>query len=416
MVEKKLPIDQLQTSEIIQTEITIDGETFKTDVVEGKNELYSCWFNDNYTPSSPKIPGKYRALKGGCSCVNISDPSGTAGTLGFIAVDNDDDTLVGISNNHVLVSDAFYTNYRNISENQIYSNIYNNVATQPGRSDGGTEQQDQIGLIKKYVPIYPESSEIYNQVDVAAISIDAGLIDSDSWKQIGFTETEVQNTCPYFNPITIKPLNEQSYLPFASTAEIDAFLLDNSNFIVLDGDGEVDWILGKNALFSTGRTTGIKGMVPNNYVLRQLFPAAVRVVYLLQNQYTVALFNNCFTFNAWQVQNNGTDWLPTQCNWPAAPGDSGSAILGYINGQYKIIGMVFSGPADTGIYATGIRIDQVANQLNIREWDGSTISYASQTTETYVVAGGSGDKTIERNGKKYWQAGLGSNTEYPPSP
>jgi hypothetical protein len=53
-------------------------------------------------------------MKGGISITSANN-LGKVGTLGFIAVDNAKNALVGVTNNHVVVGTAFYTNYRTLS-------------------------------------------------------------------------------------------------------------------------------------------------------------------------------------------------------------------------------------------------------------------------------------------------------------
>ena len=49
--------------------------------------------------------------------------------------------------------------------------------------------------------------------------------------------------------------------------------------------------------------------------------------------------------------------------------DSGSALAAYIDGVWKIIGLCFAGST---YYGMACRIDNVAAQLNISAWDGTT--------------------------------------------
>ena len=64
------------------------------------------------------------------------------------------------------------------------------------------------------------------------------------------------------------------------------------------------------------------------------------------------------------------------------PGDSGSALLAVIGGQYKVIGLVFAGSTD-GTQMIANHIDTVAELLNIEAWDGSvTVPYTEAETIT----------------------------------
>ena len=133
-VKKKIPEDQLDPNKIIPKKIKHLNETFITDVVE-INEIKALgsisfcypehyrWIDDNYTwlvdngflPSSARIypsnRNKIRVLKGGISVTNYTSNSGKIGTLGFFAIDSDG-SIVGVSNNHVLIDDAFIATER----------------------------------------------------------------------------------------------------------------------------------------------------------------------------------------------------------------------------------------------------------------------------------------------------------------
>jgi hypothetical protein len=70
----------------------------------------------------------------------------------------------------------------------------------------------------------------------------------------------------------------------------------------------------------------------------------------------------------------------------AAAGDSGSAVVAVIDGQWKIIGLLF---ASAGTLTVANHIDNVATALDIESWDGSLViahnEVASFTTITGVV-------------------------------
>ena len=52
------------------------------------------------------------------------------------------------------------------------------------------------------------------------------------------------------------------------------------------------------------------------------------------------------------------------------------------------------------------RIDNIASELNISAWDGSTPSFNSSTPETLYVEGYPTASYIDHGGKRYWQVGL----------
>jgi hypothetical protein len=82
-------------------------------------------------------PTRYRPIKGGSS---ISAATGT-GTLGGWAWDETDNTIVGLTCNHVLTAN---------DQTQLPAN---DTVIQPGGADGGTTANDTIGAGKRIVPI-----------------------------------------------------------------------------------------------------------------------------------------------------------------------------------------------------------------------------------------------------------------------
>ncbi len=75
------------------------------------------------------------------------------------------------------------------------------------------------------------------------------------------------------------------------------------------------------------------------------------------------------------------------------------------------------GPANTPSFAGSTyfgfanRIDDVASQLNISSWDGTTKNYFNTGSRQFrTTPGGSYDKTIDCNDNIYWQVGTISNT------
>jgi hypothetical protein len=387
-VERKLPLEEVPLEERIPSQIEIDGVMYNTDVVEEKVELtgfLDCIEDDPvfyaWRNSSPGNKNTFRPLMGGTSVSNITSKTFSSGTMGFIAVDNEDNTLVGVSNNHVLIYDAYFATERNPSS--VVTSITGDEAVQASYPDSYTV--NTMGLIKKYQPI--SSDPLVNVVDAACLAISQFDDDSnetistgESWKQYG-----LQN-------MTSPPR-------FATTSEIDE-ALSNPN----------------QQFFSSGRTTGPKGESPTKlYCVTPLL--SIRVSgYVKQGVRTEATINECFMYRAKGPTTPEGDW----CISPIEGGDSGSAILTVVNGEYVIIGLAFAGgsrPVD-GVYKVvngyGCRIDNIATALNIRAWDGSLsgIGFSdTANTETYILEGLSEEKAIIRNGKTYWQAGI--TTELP---
>jgi hypothetical protein len=375
-VEKKRPIEEIPEDELLPSEIEIDGVTYKTDVVEiGKIETLSCstttlttcydW-NPGFVVGGvqyglnipPGNRGFIRPLKGGISTIS-QNQSGAMGTLGFIAVDNVKNALVGVTNNHVVVGNAFYTAIRNVSPvNEYQDNVYQPSPWEPNSSGIAYT----IGEVVRYVPIHVN---VYNQVDGALVTVASSSIsNAESFKQYGIA---------YNTP-----------MPFATTAEIDELLNTNP------------------PIYSSGRTSGVKfgGLCGLRiFSLNQIIPV---LGYNLNGPNTLPVaptFNRCIAFTR----------TSAECPFPIVGGDSGSALLASFNGVYKIIGLVFAG--DNAYFGFANRIDDVASQLNISAWDGTTKNYFNTGSRQFrTTPGGSYNKTIDCNSNIYSQVGTISNT------
>jgi hypothetical protein len=370
-VEKKRPIEEIPEDELLPNEIKIDGVTYKTDVVEiGKVETLSCsttTLNTCYNWSPPfnyegniygnNVPpgnrGFIRPLKGGIS-ITSQNQLGKVGTLGFIAVDNAKNALVGVTNNHVVVGNAFYTALRNASPVNEYQDSY----YQPGETGFQGNPTYIIGEVVRYVPIHANA---YNQVDGALVTIASSTVtNAESYKQYN--------------------INYNTPMPFATTAEIDSLLSTNP------------------ILYSSGRTSGVKsGSLCSlaTFAINQILPI---------NGYNLDGTTYPVTFS----KVIGFTRTSAECPFPIVPGDSGSALVANFNGVYKIIGLAFAGST---YYGFACRIDEVASQLNISAWDGTTKNYFNTGSRQFrTTPGGSYDKTINCNNDIYWQVGTINNT------
>jgi hypothetical protein len=101
--------------------------------------------------------------------------------------------------------------------------------------------------------------------------------------------------------------------------------------------------------------------------------------------------------------------------------------MSIINNEWVIVGLLYGGryayntndPLGNGISPVQTlccRIDNIAQSLNIRAWDGTlngiNISDLS-SAETFVSSGQTNDKNVTIDGKTFWQMGMVNNTEYP---
>ena len=401
-------------------------ETISTQVIYAPGEIAplacssTCYQGENYlsawgtTLISPQIYTSLanrqttRALKGGVSITSTSHSTpftnnGTVGTMGLVCQDSASGALVGLTNNHVVIRDAFYTSQRTFtnpqneydlvdSSNTIQGDfVYQTGESQPVNPGGSQE----IGRVMRYVPIYKSSSiaanpSLTNKVDAAIFSLyctsstGATIIDfTSSFQQLGLSYT--------------------SSMPFASTAEIDSLI--NNNY----------------ELFSSGRTTGPKGSPGTLCPLRIAGYASFPISYPLQGTPTLSYFTDVIAFVKPSNSSSFTPTTPltpaTLCPYPVWGGDSGSTLIANIGGVWKIVGLVFAGngapynPALGYQVASSIgyacRIDQVAAQLGIKAWTGSAAPVVDHDNISYItVSGSNSDKTLVCSGSTYWQVGL----------
>lgn len=359
-VETKLPLEAIDEGQLLPSSVTIDGVDYVTDVIEvgvvqtlacDSTTLANCYDWENVPPGNR---GTIRPLKGGISLGSYNN-QGKVGTLGFIAVDTATQALVGITNNHVVVKDAFYTDDRNLSgtiENELSDNVYQN-------GENSTPNPVlKIGEVLRYVPMNLSST---NTVDGAMISVNASDIsNTESVKQYGLSNTTA--------------------MTFASTGEIDALVSTDPS------------------LYSSGRTSGAKGEGSCGLSVLSIGASANVSGYNLQGVNRTVAFSNSIIFTR----------TNPQCPSPIAGGDSGSALIANFSGTWKIIGLVFAeGTSGSNYIGIANRIDQVASQLGIQAWDGTTKEYVDLASKTYkTTSGGNGNTTLSCSGSTYWQVGL----------
>jgi hypothetical protein len=391
-VPKKLPLSEIPEEEHLPSTVEVDGVTYKTDVIEIGNvvplsicpsdTLNTCytwtWFAFQETAGGPiygpgNIPpgnrGVIRPMQGGISITSANNPI-SVGTLGFLAVDNEKNTLVGVTNNHVVVGTAFYTNYRNVTNSNEYQDQY----CQPGEGGFAANPNYVVGEVVRYVPIVPQPS--LNQVDGALVTIDPSKVtNAESYKLYG--------------------TNILTPMPFATTAELDNLLATNPQLV------------------SSGRSSGVKSPTSCGIKISAINVNLPLSTYIDSNNqpqggYNIngsrlgASFSGTIEFIRTDLQSNG---LPA-CPFPIYGGDSGSALAAQINGVWKIIGLVFAG---SPYYGYANRIDQVAAQLNISAWDGTTKNYFNTGSRQYITTiGGSTNKTLTCSNNIYWQVGTTS--------
>lgn len=371
-VEEKKPLSELSSEEILPTNVTVGEQVLKTDVFQiGRAELLAC--NSGCAeiagPSSALNRAFTRPLKGGLSITSTNNVS-TVGTLGFIGVHTETQTLVGVTNNHVTIQDAFFTSDRNLAG--AIQNEYSPTDYVYQNGETGSVPVDPaytIGQSLRYVPIFKQGNG-FNYVDGAILSLEAADVDIAT----SYQQAAVSYNLP---------------LPFASTAEIDNLLTTNP------------------MIYSSGRTTGPKGGVTCPMRIFSIFSSTV-LTYKLQGTPTFCQFLDQIVF----VKPENDPSLTTICAYPVAGGDSGSALIADFGGVRKIIGLVFAGAGDgsgSGIafYGYANRIDRVASELGIEAWNGTAKGYVDPASIIYkTTTNGSSNKILNCGGTNYWQVGL----------
>jgi hypothetical protein len=386
-VEKKKALHELSENEVIPSSLVIDGIEYPTDVEECDNfKFLAC-----YTSNDPEIlrlqgdPELLTPLKGGQEIVmfptNWEDQGGgifsfTVGTLGFFAIDNEDDKLVGVTNAHVVCKKKVIASDR--TEEDL-SETYNTIEEiewivdeqnyPPGAlcRDGGniTSPNSPGKRIKRYSPFRLSGP---NYTDVALLIMDSNFIDSTSYR-IHHPTTEVEYT---------------DHMPFATSAEIDDLLNSDPN------------------LYSVGRTTGPKGWGSSSDCILKVRDIAVSSNISDPEVESSIPFSDGVSFE-----------YEDESDFPINSGDSGSVVVADFSGTRKIIGIAFAGSTKIGLMC---RIDRVADELNIREWDNSyTLDESDELVPTMIKypisAATSSEKTIELNGDTYYQAGTSPTDE-----
>ena len=399
-VKKKKTKKELAPGELLPDKINIKGQVFKTDVIECPQlSQHYC----QYAPDDPNIqwlqgtPNFLKPMKGGQEIVQFPTrwtkrPDGKfscgRGTLGFFAIDNYDNRLIGVTNAHVATANYTIPSDRGV-ENQT-ANTYNcrvgipwyNINPKACFVPTCVSVQDYIPgleLSSDVVLFYPFSGvkRFMPQFNQSYNYVDCGILVPNS-----------SNGVDYFNDFSYQqwqPIGSQQYqfhMPFATTAELNN--LPGQNIRV----------------YATGRTTGPKGYGSNPQCWM-----TVTGVHGYQNVYTIdgstVPFADCLFYN----------WVypayPYVDARVSAPGDSGSCILGDINGVRKIIGLNFAG---NPLYGIANRIDQVASIMNIRAWESGGLPDKTESqgyVEVRANADGYGDiAKYESEGKIYWNMGI----------
>jgi hypothetical protein len=450
-VEQKRPISEIKPEDVIPSSIEIDGKKYPTDVVEDKSNVEALTCYDLLGIVSPEgdfwyepeilklrgIPSLLVPIKGGQEIIKFPTNwttqgdgvfSVVKGTLGFMAIDNEDNRVVGVTNAHVACSLFYYNSQRIpvdgvdrdkriLSTNESLYNLYeekvwsvnglkyipgllvsNNQNPPPPGGLPSATNLFRLGMsIKRYSPMarparsWETPNSILNYSDVAIMSMNESYLNNDSHM--------------VHQPTGTTPV---SHMPFATTFEIDNLLESNPR------------------VYSTGRTTGPKGW--GNSSSCRLRIDGISVAISVGFNQPIPGGGQFSWFDSVDFGDLIRYRYEDNSNFPSAGGDSGSALLAEIGGQMKIIGLAFAGnggllfnPNPGTHYGYACRIDRVAQEMNIRSWDSSyTLSPSGPTSVSVYVKpisqGGMDEKTIVIGGKTYYNIGLTNSESFPEVP
>lgn len=145
-VVKKLARQVIPVSLQLPRKIYVGGECVDVDVVET-----GPFYTQSFTARERPAP----------SGISIAHLNVTAGTLGCVVNDNTDGSLCVLSNNHVLAN--------------ANAGAVGDIVVQPGPADGGTTPGDDIGKLKRFIPVDCAAT---NRVDCAIASVSRADVDA----------------------------------------------------------------------------------------------------------------------------------------------------------------------------------------------------------------------------------------------
>jgi hypothetical protein len=397
-VEKKLPLGEISSpGDIFPDSVIVDGENYSTDVVEmAELSANSCYTLPN--PANPEstwlmpVSGnrvEHRPLVGGIS-VGTIPPQGwgggsvDTGTLGGLAVDLNDNTLVGVSNNHVLSKNTLagdlggaYTNssgltwWTFLSANDTTTSVGHDryPVFQRSTYDEYTASQAtmnnlKIGTVKNAYPF--KSSD--NKIDVCTFALDTSVLN--------LTSTSV-NWQQYL-------LDYNTPMDWATNTEIQSLLTTE---------------LGA-PVFRSGRTEGPVGY-PGSEPYGTTCKLSAYAIGSTNVNYGGNLGSIGFTDQIFFRSNQGSALSPS------SGGDSGSFVCALFNegtalSAWKIIGLNFAGNGTIGVMN---KISNVSNMFKLSAYKGDPIDIGYKNYDMQIIESRQSALTAMIGGKMYWQAG-----------
>lgn len=403
IVDKKRPLSELSSHEIIPKNIQFQNSVIHTDVLSTLSlSSVPCIGTQNSTTTHPMSAhyAKHRPLKGGISCIAAGSSDAT---LGMLVVDKLDGSIVGLTNNHVAClnvlsvrrENMYYDNTLQYAIQQPASMVYN-----PFGEPNESLEKNYIGYCKRTYPF--DNSNLDTTVDAAIIALTGyeGLISNESVNIVNFNQAG-----PY---------------KWATTDEIDQLLeVGSPNYGA--------------PLFRSGRTGGAFGYPGNDYLcsLSASGYGVLDVMFGIANPYIdivggvtpgplpITLKEQTFS-DVFIFESNNKEVLPAQ------GGDSGSVIFALLSANiqeqstWKVVGLIFAGGTRGG-WPIGVfcRIDQVAEKLNIAPWNGEVPVNYTPSRRVISVTEPEYDtnaKTQTLSGQTYYYAGsdfFDNNKVYP---
>jgi hypothetical protein len=445
-VSKKIDKNQLNNKKLIPEKIKYNGKVYETDVEQQSpaefldcgftpcfqyNEELDQWEQIDVSPEDTEQRTKFRPLRGGLSICNFDDDAFSTGTLGQLCIDERDNTIVGLTNAHVVIHDIRFN-----KDKELCYTPYNKRIAQPGIADdlredntyGGLNPYDllgqpmslreayinehNIGTVKRYWQLESDtdgqwqtrdSTDIfmngrYNQIDAAIIAVTSEVIDNTS-------------VASRSRALGINNISDNDLVPWATDAEMEQLIQDFENGVLIHvaKSGRTTGTTGFN--YQNGNCpaviTDISGYIPVTY-------RAGRDNGILDNSETededpvLCPFEDLFVFEYLPPIEHPV--LPDMCPvGPLAGGDSGSVLVTNHFGGNVVIGHCFAGRSTQGV---ATRIDHVRNTLNVRgptQQDvQSALTFTDYSQANYITASGMNVESsgyLMYNGKKYWQIG-----------
>jgi hypothetical protein len=397
-VEKKLPLSDIPQEDLFPSSVEVDGVTYATDVVEVPSlSATGCYtLPDPSTPQSTwqmPVSGsrvEHRPLVGGIS-VGTIPPDGwggssvDTGTLGGLAVDLEDYTIVGVSNNHVLSKNTLAGNLGGAFTNDFGLTFWtylsvNDTTSSPGDDRYPVYQRSTydkftvtqslmqpltVGTVKKAYPFKSSG----NRVDVCSFALSGTHTLNLSGSSTNWQQYQLDISQP---------------MDWATDSEINSLLTTE---------------LGA-PVFRSGRTegpVGWPGSDPYGFTCRL-------------SAYSIGGANVSYGGNIGVLGFEDQIFFRGNSSSlsPSSGGDSGSFVCALFNSTnpalsaWKVIGLNFAG---NGVIGVANKITNVANMFNLSAYKGDEIDIGYKGYDMQVISSRQSALTAMIGGKMYWQAG-----------